>query len=44
MAEHKHGDMNTEVQEKTYVGFINFTKWSVIAILGLLVFLALFNS
>jgi hypothetical protein len=44
MAEHKHGEMNIEVQEKTYTGFINYTKWSVIAILGILVFLALFNS
>ncbi|CUH84646.1 aa3-type cytochrome c oxidase subunit IV [Thalassovita mediterranea] len=44
MAEHKHGEMNIDVQEKTYVGFINYTKWSVIVILALLVFLALFNS
>lgn len=44
MAEHKHGDMNIDVQEKTYAGFINYTKWSVIVILGFLVLLALFRT
>ncbi len=44
MAEHKHGEMDIEVQEKTYDGFVNFVKWSVIAIIGILVFMALVNS
>ena len=44
MADHKHGEMNMDVQEKTYAGFIAFTKWSVIAILGALVVLALVGA
>ncbi|MGR3617593.1 MAG: aa3-type cytochrome c oxidase subunit IV [Paracoccaceae bacterium] len=44
MAEYKHGEMDTSVQEKTYEGFINFTKWSVIAILAIVVFMAIFAS
>ncbi|MDX5403589.1 MAG: aa3-type cytochrome c oxidase subunit IV [Rhodobacterales bacterium] len=44
MAEHKHGEMNVEVQEKTFEGFIRFTVWSVVVIIGILLFLALFNS
>ena len=44
MAEHKHGSMDTTVQEKTFDGFI---KWSVrvaAASIGILLFLAIFNS
>ena len=44
MAEHKHGEMDITVQEKTYSGFLNFTKWSVIVILAITVFLAIFAS
>ncbi len=44
MAEHKHGEMDISVQEKTFDGFINFTKWSVIVILAILVFMAIFTS
>jgi len=44
MAEHKHGEMNIEVQEKVYDGFINFTKWSVIVIIAALIVLALVNG
>lgn len=44
MAEHKHGEMNVEVQEKTFEGFIRFTVWSVVVIIGVLLFLALVNS
>ncbi|CUH67562.1 MAG: aa3-type cytochrome c oxidase subunit IV [Pseudomonadota bacterium] len=44
MAEHKHGEMDIEVQEKTYEGFINFTKWSVVAIIAILIFMALVNA
>ena len=43
MAEkHKHGSMNTEVHEKTFDGFVKFAKWTVVAIIAILVFLALF--
>lgn len=44
MAEHKHGEMDIDVQEKTFDGFMNFTKWSVIVILLVLVFLAVFAN
>lgn len=42
MAEHKHGSMDYKVQEKTFDGFINFTKWSVIVIVAILVLMGLF--
>ncbi len=44
MAEHKHGSMDIETQEKTFAGFINVTKWSVIAIIAVVIFLAVFAS
>jgi Ni,Fe-hydrogenase I cytochrome b subunit len=44
MAEHKHGEMNTEVQEKTFEGFIRFTVWGVVVSIGILLFMALVNS
>ena len=44
MSDHKHGEMEIDVQEKTFDGFVNFTKWSVIVILGILVFMAIFAS
>lgn len=42
--EHKHGDMDITAQEKTFAGFMTFTKWAVIVIIGILVFLALFRT
>ncbi|RKT32496.1 aa3 type cytochrome c oxidase subunit IV [Roseovarius halotolerans] len=44
MAEHKHGDMNIEVQEKTFDGFVRIVAWSCVGIIGFLVFLALVNG
>lgn len=44
MAEHKHGTMNTEVQEKTFEGFISFTIKTVVVILVATLLLAMFNS
>ena len=44
MAEHKHGEMNTSVQEKTFDGFVSFVTKSGIAIIGILIFMALVNS
>ena len=44
MAEHKHGEMDTSVQEKTFENFINWIKWSVIVITGIVLFLAVFAS
>ena len=44
MAEHKHGTMNINAQEKTFDGFINFVTKSVIVILIAVVFLALVGA
>jgi hypothetical protein len=44
MAEHKHGEMNVDVQEKTFAGFVTFTIRSVMVIIGILLFMALVNS
>lgn len=43
MAEHKHGSMDIEVQEKTFDGFIKITTWSVVVIIAALIFLAIVN-
>ena len=40
MADHKHGEMDIQVQEKTFEGFIKVTVWSCVAIFIALVFLA----
>ena len=37
--EHKHGAMDTEVQEKTFAGFINWTTKTVIICILALVFI-----
>ena len=44
MAEYKHGEMDITVQKKTFDGFISFVKWSVIAIIAVLLFIALVNG
>ena len=44
MAEHKHGTMNINAQEKTFDGFISFVTNSVIVILIAVVFLALVGA
>ena len=42
MAEHEHGSMDYETQEKTFEGFMSFTTRSVIVILAILVIMAVF--
>ena len=42
MAEHKQGEMEITDQTNTFNGFIKFTTWSVVAIIILLVFMAIF--
>ena len=42
MAEHKHGEMDIKAQTETFDGFMKFTTWSVVVILGILVFMAIF--
>ena len=44
MAEHKHGEMNIFVQQKTFDGFITFVTRSVIVIALLLLFIAAVNG
>lgn len=44
MAEHKHGEMDTETQEKAFAGFVGFVQWAVIVIIGILIFMAIFVS
>jgi hypothetical protein len=44
MSEHKHGSMDTSVQEKTFDGFISWSVKIAVASIAILVFLALFNS
>ena len=41
--EHKPGTMDITAQEKTFAGFLTFTKWTVIGIICLLVLLAIFR-
>lgn len=42
--EYKHGSMKVTQQEKTFAGFMTMTKWIVIAIIVLLIFLAIFRT
>ena len=44
MAEHKHGSMDTKVQEETFSGFISWTVKISLLSIGILVFMALVNS
>ncbi len=44
MAEHKHGSMDIEVQEKTFEGFIKFATWGAVISILVLIFMAVFNS
>lgn len=42
MADHKHGEMDIDVQEKTFEGFMTFTTKTVIAIIVLIILMAIF--
>jgi hypothetical protein len=42
--DHKHGKMDITEHEKTFAGFVTVTKWTVIVIIAVLVFLALFRA
>lgn len=44
MAEHKHGSMDTSVQEKTFAGFIRIVTWGAAVSIGVLIFMALVNA
>lgn len=44
MADHKHGEMDISVQEKTFEGFMNMVTKTTIGIIVFLVFLALLTQ
>lgn len=44
MAEHKHGEMDISVQTETFNGFVKFVTWSVVVLIGVALFLAIFAS
>ncbi|QIE45731.1 aa3-type cytochrome c oxidase subunit IV [Pseudohalocynthiibacter aestuariivivens] len=44
MAEHKHGEMNIDVQEKTFEGFITASARVAMVSIAALIFMALVNS
>lgn len=44
MAKHEHGKMDISVQEKTFAGFVKFASWSIVVIIGILIFMALVNA
>lgn len=44
MAEHKHGEMDIEVQQKTFDGFMKWVVYSSVGIIVLLLFIAAVNG
>lgn len=44
MADHKHGTMDIEVQEKTFAGFIKWVTRGAILSVAVLLFMLIFNS
>lgn len=42
--EHEHGKMDISQQEKTFSGFMKFWVWLFGGSIGILIFLALFNT
>ena len=44
MAEHKHGEMDISVQEKTFAGFISMVTKGTIACILLIIFIGLVNG
>jgi len=44
MAEHKHGDMNIETQERTFEGFVRAVAWCAVVSIAALIFIALINA
>lgn len=44
MSEHKHGEMNTFSQQKTFEKFVKFTTRSVIFAIAVLIFMAIVGA
>lgn len=42
--EHKHGEMDISVQEKTFEGFMKWSVWVAVFSIGLLLFIAAVNG
>lgn len=42
--DHKHGEMDISVQEKTFEGFIKASTYVAVFSICVLIFLAIFNS
>ncbi|MEL7343532.1 MAG: aa3-type cytochrome c oxidase subunit IV [Pseudomonadota bacterium] len=43
-SEHKHGEMNIDVQERAFAGFMSFTVRAVVVIIAVLILLAIFAT
>lgn len=44
MSDYKHGEMDTRDHEKTFEGFVYYSTRVAIFSIGVLIFLAIFNS
>ena len=44
MVEHKHGSMDTSVQEKAFEGFLKYVTWGGVVSICILIFAALVNG
>ena len=40
----QHGSMDISAHQRSYAGFLSFTKWSLIGILLIMVLLAIFRT
>jgi hypothetical protein len=40
--DHKHGEMDIKVQEETFDGFVQWVTWTLVAILAVVLFMAVF--
>ena len=43
-SDYKPGSMDISQHQRAYAGFLTFTKWSLIGILLIMVFLAIFRT
>lgn len=44
MSDHKHGEMDISVQEKTFEGFMKYVTWGAVVSIGILIFAGLVNG
>ena len=44
MADHEHGKMNIDVQEKTFEGFLKYSAYVAVGSIVALIFMALVNG